>query len=72
VCHAIEASPESRIQLEVQSLPGQDKSLNSKANIRRDNAVSVLLGQFPANADLFNGQNTQGGPVVIFFAENHA
>jgi hypothetical protein len=69
VRYAIAATAENRIQLEVQSLPGQAKLLNSKNNIRGDNAVSVLLGQFPVNADLFAGQNP-GGPVPIFFAEN--
>ena len=68
VRYAIAATAENRIQLEVQSLPGQAKLLNSKNNIREDHAVSVLLGQFPVNADLFAGQNP-GGPVPIFFAE---
>ena len=69
--YAIAASPENRIRLEVQALPGQAKSLNSKANIRGDNVVSVLLGQFPVNADLYGGTNL-AGPVPLFFAQNPA
>ena len=51
----------------MQALPGQAKNLNAKANIRGDNAVSVLLGHFPLNADLFAGPNP-AGPVPLFFA----
>ena len=67
----IAAGPDKKIRLEVQSLPAPSKSLNAKANLRTDNAVSVLLGYFPVNADLFAGNNP-GGPVPLFFAPDPA
>jgi hypothetical protein len=52
--------------LEIQSLPTQARYL-TKANLKQDNSVSVLLGSFPLCVDLFQGQNP-GGPVPLFFA----
>jgi len=65
---AVAVSGNNRIRLEMQSLPANSKLL-TKANLRGDNSVSVLLGSFPINADLFNG-NDPGGPVPLFFAPN--
>jgi hypothetical protein len=63
---AIAASRERKIQLEFQTLPVYSKSL-TKANLRGDNTVSVLLGSYPVNADLFAGPDPTG-PVPLFFA----
>ena len=63
---AVAASNQRRMQLEFQTLPAHSKSL-TKANLRGDNAVSVLLGSFPVNADLFSGP-IPTGPVPLFFA----
>jgi hypothetical protein len=52
--------------LEIQSLPTQARYL-TKANLKQDNSVSVLLGSFPLCIDLFQGQNP-GGPVPLLFA----
>jgi hypothetical protein len=65
---AVAVSGSNRIRLEMQSLPANSKLL-TKANLRGDNSVSVLLGSFPINADLFSGTDP-GGPVPLFFAPN--
>jgi len=67
----VAVGPDRRMRLEIQSLPGQAKALNAKANLRTDNAVSVLLGHYPLNADMFSGNNP-GGVVPIFFARDPA
>jgi hypothetical protein len=63
---AVTASREKKIQLEFQTLPAHSKSL-TKANLRGDNTISVLLGSYPVNADLFAGPDPTG-PVPLFFA----
>jgi hypothetical protein len=63
---AVAVSGSNRILLEMQSLPANSKLL-TKANLRGDNSVSVLLGSFPINAELFSGTDP-GGPVPLFFA----
>jgi hypothetical protein len=63
---AVTASREKKIQLEFQTLPTHSKSL-TKANLRGDNTISVLLGSYPVNADLFAGPDPTG-PVPLFFA----
>ena len=62
---AVAASREKKIQLEFQTLPAHSKSL-TKANLRGDNTISVLLGSYPVNADLFAGPDPTG-PVPLFF-----
>jgi hypothetical protein len=68
---AVAAGPDKKMRLEVHAMPGQAKVLNSKANLRTDNAVSVLIGHFPINSDLFSGTNPEG-IVPIFFAPDPA
>jgi hypothetical protein len=63
---AVAASREKKMQLEFQTLPVHSKSL-TKANLRGDNTISVLLGSYPVNADLFTGPDPTG-PVPLFFA----
>jgi hypothetical protein len=63
---AVTASRERKVQLEFQTLPVHSKSL-TKANLRGDNTISVLLGAYPVNADLFAGPDPTG-PVPLFFA----
>lgn len=65
---AVAVNNEGNIQLELQCLPIQARYLTKEA-LKRDNCVSVLLGTFPLNVDMFMGKNP-GGPVPIFFAED--
>ena len=63
---AVAGSEDSKLQLEVQSLPMQARYL-TKAALRRDNCVCVLQGFFPLKADMVADSNP-GGPVPSFFA----
>lgn len=63
---AVDTSGEHYLGL--QSLPTQARYL-TKANLKQDNAVSVLLKSFPLAVDLFTGKNL-GGPVPLLFADD--
>ena len=63
---AIAADPEKIPGLEVQVLPAAPAFIQKKF-FSGDNAVSMLLGSFPLNADMFDGSQTQG-LVPIFFS----
>jgi hypothetical protein len=63
---AIAADPEKIPRLEVQVLPAAPAFIQKKF-FSGDNAVSMLLGSFPLNADMFDGSQTQG-LVPIFFS----
>jgi hypothetical protein len=57
-------------QFEIQGLPTPAANIQKKF-FSGDNAVSVLLGAFPLNADLFDGTFASGF-VPIFFSANPA
>jgi len=63
---AVAADSEKSPRLEVQGLPAAPTFIQKKY-FNGDNAVSVLLGAFPLNADMFDGSWAQG-LVPIFFS----
>ncbi len=63
---AVAADPEKQLRLEIQGLPAAPTFIQKKY-FQGDNAVSVLLGSFPLNADMFDGSTAQG-LVPIFFS----
>jgi hypothetical protein len=63
---AVAADPQKALRLEVQGLPAPPTFIQKKY-FNSDNAVSVLLGCFPLNADMFDGSVVQG-IVPIFFS----
>ena len=54
------------LRLELQALPTQAKYLQ-KANLKGENSVSILLGEFPLATMMFNS-NSIGSPVPLFFS----
>jgi len=67
---AIAMDEEKAPRFEIQSLPSASSNINKKY-FSGDNAVSILLGSFPLNADLFDGSFASGF-VPIFFSETPA
>jgi len=67
---AIGVSENKTLQLELQGLPTQAKYLH-KANLKGENAISVLHRAFPLASDMFDGQSASG-MVPMFFAEDQA
>ena len=65
---AVAVGPTGEHRLELQSLPTQARYL-SKANLKQDNSVSVLLGSFPLEVELFAGPHP-AGPVPLIFTAN--
>ena len=65
---AIAMDEEKAPRFEIQGLPTASSNINKKY-FSGDNAVSVLLGSFPLNADFFDGSFASGF-VPIFFSEN--
>jgi hypothetical protein len=63
---AVAADPEKLLRLEIQGLPAAPTFIQKKY-FQGDNAVSILLGSFPLNADMFDG-STALGLVPIFFS----
>jgi hypothetical protein len=65
---AVAVDAQKSLRLEIQGLPAPPTFIQKKY-FSGDNAVSVLLGCFPLNADMFDGSAAQG-IVPIFFSEN--
>jgi hypothetical protein len=63
---AIGIDDESNPHLEIQGLPAPAANIQKKF-FSGDNSVSVLLGSFPLNADMFTGQSL-AGLVPTFFS----
>ncbi len=65
---AIGIDEEKAPRFEIQGMPTAAGNLNKKY-FNGDNAVSILLGSFQLNADMFDGSFASGF-VPIFFSEN--
>ena len=65
---AVAVNNADQFQLELQCMPTQSRFL-VKANLKNDNAVSVLLGFLPLTADMFPGP-VPAGMVPLLFASD--
>lgn len=65
---AVAATSDNLLQLELQCMPTQPRFL-VKANLKNDNAVSVLIGVFPLEAEMLPGP-FPCGPAPLLFAED--
>jgi len=65
---AVGFDEQSDPHLEIQSVPTGAKNLNKKF-FNSDNSVSVLLGSYPLQADIFTSSFAKG-LIPIFFAPN--
>jgi hypothetical protein len=65
---AVDVDKHGKLRLQLQALPTPAQFL-TKSHLHGDNTVSVSLGDYDVNVDVFNDP-TITGPVPVFFSDN--